>query len=74
MSPCPSSEQLRQLLADDLSAVERQRIGSHVEGCAACQEMLEELNGEPTFRGALPEGYPEDWSRHEPDSALLRQF
>jgi serine/threonine protein kinase/WD40 repeat protein len=74
MSPCPSSEQLRQLLADDLSAVERQRIESHVEGCAACQEMLEELNGEPTFRGALPEGYPEDWSRHEPDSALLRQL
>jgi hypothetical protein len=30
-----------------------------------------ELN---SWKNALPEGYPEGWSRHEPDSALLRQF
>jgi WD40 repeat protein/tetratricopeptide (TPR) repeat protein len=43
MNPCPSSEQLQQLLADQVSTLEAEALEAHVEDCAACQEALARL-------------------------------
>ena len=40
---CPSPDQLRRLLADQLGEIQETAIGEHVEGCPACQESLEHL-------------------------------
>jgi hypothetical protein len=40
MPPCPPDEKLTGLLADALSAAERDALARHVEGCAPCQEKL----------------------------------
>jgi hypothetical protein len=45
MSPCPRPDRLRQLLAVRLAGPEAEAVEAHVEGCAACQQALEELTG-----------------------------
>jgi serine/threonine protein kinase len=47
MPSCPSDEQLTGLLADALSAAERDALAGHVEGCASCQEQLAHLSETP---------------------------
>jgi anti-sigma factor RsiW len=46
MHPCPPRDQFLQLLARQLSAPESAALEAHVEGCAACQQALEELTGD----------------------------
>ena len=58
MTGCPSREQLRQLLAQQLAAAEGAALEAHVEGCAACQDSLARLSDE------------EDTSAPPPPSAL----
>lgn len=41
--PCPDTEQLRRLLADELPAAEAQAAEAHLEECVHCQEVLEQL-------------------------------
>jgi tetratricopeptide (TPR) repeat protein len=85
MKPCPSLEQFRCLLAEQLSDADRDEIEAHVEGCDACQRTLEELLRDPTDPrggvvwkpcpnagpGRLP-GAAETDSAHEPRSDFLR--
>src|SRR5271170_7251609 len=40
---CPALEQLRHLLAEQLTEAEQATLESHLETCAACQQALEEL-------------------------------
>jgi eukaryotic-like serine/threonine-protein kinase len=40
---CPSREQLRQLIAEELSSPECPVVESHVESCPACKHILEQL-------------------------------
>jgi eukaryotic-like serine/threonine-protein kinase len=40
---CPSPDQLRRLLADQLGAIQDSSIGEHVEACPLCQDSLEQL-------------------------------
>ena len=40
---CPSPDQLRRLLADQLGAIQENTIGEHVEDCPLCQDSLERL-------------------------------
>src|SRR5262245_5639150 len=47
MTSCPSDEKLTVLLADALSAAERDALARHVEGCVSCQERLTRLTGAP---------------------------
>jgi formylglycine-generating enzyme required for sulfatase activity len=44
MIPCPSREQLQELLAEQLSEPLRETIEDHVEACAACAEVLAGLS------------------------------
>jgi serine/threonine protein kinase len=44
MSPCPSREQFRQLLSEQLSDDLRALIERHVEACARCQQTLARLS------------------------------
>ena len=44
MKSCPSDEKLATLLADALSAAERDEIADHIGGCASCQEKLARLS------------------------------
>jgi eukaryotic-like serine/threonine-protein kinase len=69
MSPCPQRDQLERLLAERLSEPERVAVEAHVEGCAACQQALNQM------AGGLPEGPPPPSPprpRHEPATAFLR--
>jgi hypothetical protein len=74
MSPCPSPERLRRLLAEELDDAERDPLESHVEGCAACQEALEELSRALVHEGERTQGGERSRSRHEPGSAFLRRL
>jgi serine/threonine protein kinase len=44
---CPFDEKLADLLADALSATERDALARHVEECTSCQEHLARLTGTP---------------------------
>ena len=46
MHGCPGTELLRLLLERSLSEGERVAVEAHVEGCASCQKMLEELTSD----------------------------
>ena len=72
MSPCPSSEQLRRLLAEELDDAERDPVECHVEICAACQGALEELSRALVPEGERTQGGDRSRSRHEPGSAFMR--
>jgi WD40 repeat protein len=74
MNPCPTRDELRLLLAEQLCDEERADVEAHVEGCPACQEMLAELAG-----GApdTPTGLPSTCGRavrFEPAPEFLRQL
>src|SRR5436305_407187 len=59
MSGCPVPEQLRRLLAEQLSGPEAAALEAHVQTCAACQQALEGLTaatGAWAGRGADPAG------------------
>jgi hypothetical protein len=43
MTRCPSSEELRQWLADGLTGPEAEALEAHVETCAGCQQAVEDL-------------------------------
>jgi WD40 repeat protein len=43
MRPCPSHEELQQLLAEQLRPPAREAIEEHLEACASCQEVLARL-------------------------------
>ena len=43
MKRCPGRDQLEAFLADQLDPSARESLEEHVEGCAACQRMLDEL-------------------------------
>ena len=43
LKTCPSPDQLRRLLADQLGESQEDSIGDHVEECPHCQESLERL-------------------------------
>jgi len=45
MNACPSPDQLRLLLAEQLCDEERADVEAHLEGCPACQATLAELAG-----------------------------
>jgi serine/threonine protein kinase/WD40 repeat protein/Tfp pilus assembly protein PilF len=50
VEPCPSSEELRHWLAEQLKSPEGERIEAHLESCAPCQHTLEHLTGSIEFR------------------------
>jgi serine/threonine protein kinase/tetratricopeptide (TPR) repeat protein len=74
MNPCPSIEQLRNLLAEQLPDAEREWMESHVESCADCKQRLEELSGTLVLKGMLPERHPDSWSHHDPGSDFLERL
>src|SRR5438445_3636324 len=43
MQPCPSLDQLRQLLAEQLSECVGAPLAAHLEVCDRCQQLLEQL-------------------------------
>jgi WD40 repeat protein/serine/threonine protein kinase len=47
MGPCPSAEQLSDLLQERLGPGEQEAVDEHVGGCAACQQALQELSSDP---------------------------
>lgn len=50
MTSCPSHEQLRLLLADELSGREQDSLSSHVEECISCLATLETLSDHVELR------------------------
>jgi RNA polymerase sigma factor (sigma-70 family) len=54
MNPCPSSDCLARLLAEELDDAERAAVGSHVDGCAACQQLLDRLGAADDPDGLRP--------------------
>lgn len=43
LKTCPTADQLRRLLADQLEEFQEHAIGNHVEECPLCQDSLEQL-------------------------------
>ena len=43
MSPCATPEQLQRLVHDQLEGREREDVSTHVQACALCQQVLEQL-------------------------------
>ncbi len=43
MNPRPSRDRLEQFLADQVNEAEAAALEAHVEGCATCQQTLEQL-------------------------------
>ena len=60
MNDCPSLEQFRQLLDDQLPDPEREPLETHVDACPRCQETLARLTDEPglpEFQNSVPVGF-----------------
>jgi serine/threonine protein kinase len=72
MPSCPSSETLTGLLADALTAAERDSVARHVEGCAPCQEQLARLTGIPDTERWRRAGQPPQDS--EAEAGLVRRL
>ncbi len=53
LKTCPSPDQLRRLLADQLGESQEDSIGDHVEKCAHCQESLERLTDADIRSGGM---------------------
>src|SRR5262249_55432861 len=55
---CPSDETLAGLLADALTAAERDSLARHLDGCAPCQEKLARLTRTPDTKMWRRAGHP----------------
>jgi serine/threonine protein kinase len=85
MDPCPSSDRLRRWLADDRGTPDDRAVEDHLEGCADCQQALEQLTaaggrvgaavdpskGNPGFLRRLEEEPPTGAWPVGPDAATL---
>jgi hypothetical protein len=63
MQPCPSPDQLRQILAEQLSVHDGALLAAHLEACPRCQQALEELTdyrGVTLVAGSFPPRSPRD--------------
>src|SRR5262245_14773203 len=70
--PCPPADELERLLAEQLSAAERETVEFHVENCTTCQERLDRLVGaqvRPSVLRAAEEG---QWPK--PSAEFLRRL
>jgi WD40 repeat protein len=70
MNDCPSAQQLKQLLAEQLSEPEKGEVEMHLEGCPACQGLLERLADDTT----LDEARNLAWGRAEDPSGADLAF
>ncbi len=51
--PCPDAGSLQRFLLGDLGQAEEDQVAQHVEGCARCLAVLQQLKGEDDFVAAL---------------------
>ena len=63
MTPCPTLNQLSQLLADTLLGTERTSIESHLDECSRCQQALESL-ARGDANSIIPGGSPRPHEFH----------
>src|SRR5262245_43601028 len=70
MKSCPSPEQLRQLLAEELTGPEFAALQKHVERCRSCQESLEKLTGPPAEKTPL-QAYANERKCRDPQDSTL---
>src|SRR5262245_23944315 len=54
MTRCPSSDELQRLLADRLGGPEASAVEAHVQTCAGCQRVLDQLTRGPDAIGGGP--------------------
>jgi eukaryotic-like serine/threonine-protein kinase len=54
MKTCPAADTLRRLLAEDLPGSEAALVEDHVEGCAACQDLLDQWTATQLPRDSSP--------------------
>ncbi len=73
LKACPSPDQLRRLLSDQLGEIQENTIGDHVERCIRCQESLERLTDDVVRPERLPSsiGLSEDLVELEVDPGFL---
>jgi eukaryotic-like serine/threonine-protein kinase len=65
-TPCPEPSRLHELLAGSLPAGDLEALTGHLDGCADCQQRLEEMTGGTVVRrpprpGATPAPGPAYW-------------
>jgi WD40 repeat protein/serine/threonine protein kinase len=65
--PCPTRSQLERLIADQLQPAEDAALTRHVEGCAGCQSLLQELG-----EAGLPPKRPAPSSGDEVEGVIRR--
>jgi WD40 repeat protein len=58
MAACPPVDNLRRLLANELTAVEEDSLEGHLEQCAACRQALESLTAAIPVSSIAPEPEP----------------
>ncbi len=58
MAVCPSHEQLARLLAEQLTGADLAMVQAHVEGCAGCQAVLEQLTAAGHTNYTAPPALP----------------
>jgi serine/threonine protein kinase/tetratricopeptide (TPR) repeat protein len=68
MTPCPTSQQLEQLVGDRLDAAQQETIAAHLQHCTACQQFLDRLTHDTSeHRRAAA-----DRSQADPETELLQ--
>ena len=71
LKTCPSPDQLRRLLADQLGESQEDSIGEHVEECPHCQESLERLTDADIRPGGMSPLAGVLWDQTEVDDDFL---
>ncbi len=54
MTPCTTEEQLKRFLRDQLDDRERETVADHLEECATCQGLLDQITRAPGANGREP--------------------
>jgi tetratricopeptide (TPR) repeat protein/serine/threonine protein kinase len=73
MIPCPSLDQLQNLLRDELAAPETETVEAHVETCLHCQQALEQLIAAPGERSSAASAHRDGATGHS-GRDFLRQL
>src|SRR5260370_42161701 len=74
MQPCPPPERWQAFLTEQLDAASAAVLAEHLEGCAACRQVLDGLGADSDSKTLRLAREPRPDGDHEPPTGFLRRL